>query len=355
MFKALIASLIILFFCLCKVSLPNIEESSSITKDSLAIREIGHLLFFDKNLSYDKSISCSTCHDPTLAFTDGYKLSVNSKAENLQRNSPTLLNINNRENFNWANPSIQTLIQQMQRPLYGTHPVELGIKGNEPDIFPRIKANMEYKRLYQLAFGKNIQNLKLQDIEVSLEHYIKTLQSRNSPFDKFLITKDSNYLNEEQWYGFYLFHSDSIDCSACHGGVDSFSPDRGGNFANIGLYNCNGKYPTKDSGIENESHDQDDNGLFRIPTLRNVAITGPYYHDGSEENLESIIKNYERSGRMIDYGDCKGDGANNPNIDGRLQKFNLQENERRALISFLHSLTDTSYLSNKMFRDPFSK
>lgn len=350
--------LFVLILLLCLLNLCTVHNTANISisspiKDSLALIELGHRFFFDKNLSFEKNISCSTCHEPTLAFTDGYKLSVNSKAESLLRNSPSLLNIAQRESFNWANSSIKTLNHQMQRPLYSQSPVELGIKGNEEFILARFRSSKEYAQLFKLAFTKKIKEINFQDVEQAIESYIVQLISRNSRYDQFLNGRDSSLLSYEEWRGFRIFHSDSIECSACHGGKDFFEPERGGQFANIGLYNCNDSYPNRDRGLQDETSDPDYNGVFRIPTLRNIAITSPYYHDGSEESLESVILNYERPGRKVEYGDCKGDGSLHPNLDGRLQKFNLSETDRKALIAFLHCLTDTSYLKDKKFRNPF--
>ncbi len=337
----------------CSVSISNADIIGPIVKDSIALTELGQHLFFDKRLSFDESISCSTCHNPELAFTDGYKVSVNSKAESLLRNSPSLLNINHRTNFNWANPNLNSLIDQMQRPLYGTHPIELGVRINENKILDRIMKQKVYQKLVKKVYHQSGQKINTTLIEASIALYITNLQSRNSRYDQFLNTKDSSKLSKQEWRGHQLFHSDSIECNACHGGLDFFEPDRGPDFANIGLYNCNGSYPERDRGVQNETKNSDDNGDFRIPTLRNIAITAPYYHDGSEESLERVIHNYENTGRNITYGDCQGDGAQHPNLNGRLQKFTLSNEDRMALISFLQSLTDTSYLKNRNFVNPF--
>ena len=323
------------------------------TEDTLALKELGHLLFFDNNLSYGRNISCASCHDPQLAFTDGYVVSVNSNAEKLLRNSPSLLNLQRRHSFNWPNSKITTLEEQMNRPLFGTHPVELGLMDHEEEIFLRFGQNKHYKKLIgqccTLCNGK----LTIEIVKKAIARYINGLESRQSAFDKFKLSGDSSILPSLAREGLKLFHSDSIDCAACHGGNDFFEPDRGGDFANIGLYNCNGEYPARDPGLQSEDGDKDYNGVFRIPTLRNVAITAPYYHDGSESSLDQILRNYERQGRIVNYGDCRGDGSQHPMTDGRMQKFSLNDHQRQAIIAFLETLTDTSYLTDPYFSNPF--
>ncbi|MEP7195523.1 MAG: cytochrome c peroxidase [Saprospiraceae bacterium] len=353
MWKLILFAFAIVSFNLCALHNVDINKGSKIEIDSVAQKELGHLFFFDKRLSYNNALSCSSCHDPILAFTDGYKVSFNSYAEELQRNSPSLLNINTRNSFNWANSKITTLQQQMQRPLFGNHPKELFLTGNENNVLDRFKKDKLYLNLFQKCYKQAIQTIELSEIIECITSYINSLQSRNSKYDQFLLNKDSSLLNKDEWIGFRLFHSDSISCNSCHGGQDFFTPERGGEFANIGLYNCNQSYPESDLGLQSEDNDVDYNGVFRIPGLRNVILTSPYYHDGSEEDLNKVLLNYERQGRQVTYGNCIGDGSQHPLTDGRMQKFKLHDSERKAIISFLNCLTDTSYFQNPYFRNPF--
>lgn len=357
MIRPFIIAITGLLFISVKIVTPSdISNSYQIkrhTEDTLALKELGHLLFFDKNLSYGRDISCASCHDPHLAFTDGYVVSVNSKAEKLLRNSPSLLNLQHRHSFNWANSKITTLEDQMNRPLFGSHPVELGLKDHEEEIFRRFGQSKHYKKIIDQCCTICNGQLNIEIVKKAIAKYINGLDSRKSDFDKFKLSGDSSTMSPLAREGFNLFHSDSIDCAACHGGNDFFEPERGGEFANIGLYNCNGEYPARDPGLQSEDGDKDYNGVFRIPTLRNVAITAPYYHDGSESSLDQILRNYERQGRMVNYGDCRGDGSQHPMTDGRMQKFSLNDHERQAIIAFLETLTDTSYLTDSYFSNPF--
>ncbi len=319
-----------------------------------AKREMGHFLFFDKDLSRDGNLSCSHCHDPLLAFTDGYRVSMNGNAELLLRNAPSLLNINRRSFFSWSDPNITDLAMQMQRPLFALHPEEMGLMNRESEIVERLSKKKIYRKLYPKAYGRSIDCLKFDDLIECIIYYERNLQSRNSKFDKFLQSRDSSYLTANEKIGMRLFFSDSLFCHGCHGGLDFFEPKQGMGMANIGLYNCNGSYPLRDLGLQRHTGLSKDNGVFRIPSLRNVAITSPYYHDGSEISLEEVIMNYERAGRKINTPGCESDGALHPNVDKRISKFSLSAEQRRALIAFLHTLTDTSYLSQYYFNNPFN-
>ena len=329
-----------------------IEEKK--LSDKSAMIELGHFLFFDKDLSWDRSKSCASCHDPQLGFVDGYKRALNGNAEILLRNTSSTLNMQNKSIFSWSNPSISTLQKQMERPLYATHPVEMGLKGKEDEIVGRIMQKEQYASLYQKAFSVDIKQLEFQEIVDCIVSYEFKLQSRNSKYDQFSKSRDTGMLSVSEWNGMNLFFSASLSCSGCHGGLDFDSAASGDQFANTGLYNCDSSYPIGDLGLQSHTGNKDDNGKFRIPSLRNVMITSPYYHDGSESNLEKVIENYERRGRNNKSLDCYGDGALHPAIDHRLKAFTLSNNEKKDLIAFLNTLTDTSYLNQYFFNDPFN-
>lgn len=222
----------------------------------------------------------------------------------------------------------------MERPLFSVKPVELGLTGNEEIILQRFRQDKIYQQLYENAFHKSILNLSVKEIMESIAAYEISLQSRNSIYDQYLKSRDSTLFTSQEWMGLNLFFSDSISCNRCHGGLDFFEPERGGDFANIGLYNCEGSYPVRDLGLQEHTGDVGDNGVFRIPGLRNVALTGPYYHDGSSNSLEEVIKNYERGGRLNSVDDCEGDGAMHPNTDGRMQNFQLDEKAGKPSLLF---------------------
>ncbi len=231
-----------------------------------------------------------------LAFTDGYRRSLNAEAALLQRNAPSILNLNYRTSFDWANPENDDLRKQMERPFFSTEPVELGIKGHERTILQRFISDKTYARLFSKAFHQPVDSISIDAIMTAIAAYEVSLQSRKSRYDQYLKHKRRNFLSKQEELGLKLFFSDSLGCKSCHGGRDFYEPVSGSRFANTGLYNCSGSYPSSDIGLEYYSKKVSDNGAFRIPGLRNVALTAPYYHDGSAGTLSEVILNYERGG-----------------------------------------------------------
>ena len=145
----------------------------------------------------------------------------------------------------------------------------------------------------------------------------------------------------------------------CHSGNDFDEPEftRMNHYQNIGLYNI-GKdslYANDDNGLQNVSKDKDDIGKFKIPSLRNIAITAPYFHDGSAANLNEVIEHYARGGRLLKQGKFAGDGELHPNKNQFIEGFKITNKEKLQLISFLKTLTDTSYLLNPFYQNPFTK
>jgi cytochrome c peroxidase len=154
-----------------------------------------------------------------------------------------------------------------------------------------------------------------------------------------------------------LFFSDQLNCRKCHSSNDFDEPEfsRMNHYQNIGLYNI-GKdslYANDDNGLQNETKDKDDIGKFKIPTLRNIAITAPYFHDGSAASLGEVIDNYARGGRLIDKGLYAGDGKLHPNKNQFVDGFTITNKEKKQLICFLQTLTDTCYLADPFYNNPF--
>lgn len=325
----------------------NIEKSEIIT--------FGRTLFYDKNLSWNKKLSCASCHDPNLAFTDGYRKALNGDADVLKRNTPSLLNTNSYTFLNWADTSISDYRKQLNRPLYSEHPIEMGWKGRENEILQRVRQNPFYGSLYQEAYHHLVKNITIQEIKESLTMFVSNLNQRNSRYDQWIQNKKLNDLTESELIGYRLFTSDSLGCLDCHGGVDFNQARNGNNLANTGLYNCQDSYPLQDRGLQDLNQNPKDNGRFRIPSLRNVAITSPYYHDGSANTLEEVILNYERRGRLFVKGECVGDGSKHPMLDSRLKTFTLSSTSRKSLIAFLGTLTDTSYTSQNRYTQPLQE
>jgi len=322
------------------------------------LEELGRHLFFEPALSAQHTRSCGSCHDPQLAFTDGYRRSVSPQGDNLQHNAPSLLNTQTFHFYDWANPKATSYEQQIQRPLYGRHPVELGLDQHWEESKQHILNQHEYWILIKQAFPeKKPEDLIRAQVEQALVAYLKTLQAMNSPYDRFM-AGDTNALNHSAQHGLRLFESKALACAQCHTPPLFTQVNKQQNlqeaYANIGLYNIrqHNQYPEEDPGLFASTTMECDHGKFRIPSLRNVALTAPYMHDGSVETLSEVLEHYRRGGRNINEGPHAGDGRLNKYKHPLIQGFELSPSEKRDLLEFLLSLTDTSYLQQERFSNP---
>lgn len=316
--------------------------------DSAALTELGHHLFFEPRLSLNTIKSCASCHAPELAFTDGYRRSLGTSADLLQRNTPSLLNLSSCKTFNWANPDIKNIEQQLLHPLFNADPPELGMNTGNSNILQQLQVDNVYKKLLTAA---GIKNLQWNDIVKSLAFYVGMLNARNSKYDQYL--NGNVQLDADELKGMQLFFSPQLNCKSCHSGQDFNQPFNNAeqNFFNTGLYNIssNHDYADGDNGIATVTKQSSDAGKFRTPSLRNVAVTAPYFHDGSAATLEEVIDIYSNGGRVIMNGPYTGDGRLNPNKSSHIHSFTISQKEKKQLISFLYTFTDTSYLGNPLF------
>ena len=275
--------------------------------------ELGKKLFFEKLLSRDSSISCASCHNPKYAFTDGLVKAKGIKDREVTRNTPTLTNIAYNTSFlrDGVNPSLEA---QVIVPIH---------EKNEFDFHillaaERLKKKKEYVDLSLAAFGE-VPNPKV--ISNAIASYERTLISGNSRYDQFTFQKDSTALSNNELRGMHLFNKHN--CVSCHSGFNFTN----GEVVNNGLYK-----DYTDIGKMRVTLDPKDKGAFKVPTLRNVAITAPYMHDGSIKSLEAVIDHYIRG------------GYDNPNKDKRIKGIKLSENDKQDLVVFLKCLTDSSFI-----------
>jgi cytochrome c peroxidase len=326
------------------------KNDESIEKTKI---ELGNKLFFDQRLSYNLTKSCSSCHDPKFAFTDGYKKSIGIYGDVHQRNSKPLFNLANQQFYTAADSTIHTLEQQMNKPLFNEHPPEMGLFKNENEIIERLEKDKFYPKLFKEAFGNKHTKISFIQIKESISAFIKTIQSYNSKYDAYLDNK-KNILTANEEAGRVLFFSDSLSCNNCHGGKNFNEPnivDEINNrifYFNTGLYNLDGKggYPSNDIGLMQFTKQSNDMGKYKVPTLRNLAYTAPYYHDGSAQSLIEVIEDYNKGGRIIKQGLNKGNGITNPFKHNSIKALNLTIEEKKQLLSFLYTLNDSSLLHN---------
>lgn len=261
----------------------------------------------------------------------------------------SLANVAYNASLGWADPSLRSLEQQMAVPMFNEHPIELGLKGRESEIVARFAQNADDAAEFRTAFPGDNPTVTLANIVKAIAAFERTLMSAESPFDRYLYRDDRSVMSAEALSGMELFFSNRLRCAECHATFNLSGPVnyRGAQkvelvFHNTGLYNVDGKgsYPASDRGLFDLTAKPPDMGRFRAPTLRNVAVTAPYMHDGSVPTLEAVVAHYASGGRK---SALRSD---------RVRGFRLSDAEGHDLVAFLESLTDQSFLTNPAFSDP---
>ncbi len=244
--------------------------------------------------------------------------------------------------FTWSDPRIDTLERQMRRPLFNQHPVEMGLAGRERDLLRELSLDPTYRQAFSEAFPASSTPLSTPNVIKAIAAYERTLISGRAPFDRYVFDGDDTALAPEAKRGMALFYSRRVGCAQCHGGINFSGPIRsqGLEKASAAFAN-NGIYSADDVGLMAVTHRKTDRGKFRIPTLRNIALTAPYMHDGSIATLGEVIDHYAEGGRQLPGGPS----ARSPLVDHRIRPFHLTEQERDDLIAFLRSLTDAAFAS----------
>ncbi len=290
---------------------PLNETAANPTTDAKA--ELGRLLFFDPILSNNNDISCATCHQPDLGFADGRITAIGPNGVEQVRNTPSLWNVGYAQNLFWDG-RLDSLEAQSNIPL--THPDEMGV-GDTAALVTEVAAIQEYEALFNAAFDDGV---SLANIENALAAFQRTLISNDSPFDQYA-AGNVDALTPSQRRGLALFRSGATRCFECHT-APTFASDT---FRVVGV-------PSDDPGragvVDNGSE-----GAFKVPTLRNIALTAPYMHNGSLQTLEAVVDFYADGGGRI-HGQ--------ENVDVFVQGFELTDQERLDLVAFLFALTDES-------------
>lgn len=282
--------------------------------------ELGRRLFYDPRLSSDGTISCASCHKPELAFSDGGKATSTGVYKQVgTRNSPTLTNVGYRTALFSEGRSPRLELQAIG-PL--TAADEMSIQPEE--LTRRLEADSFYTQAFQGVFGE-APSMRLT--AYALSAFERTLVSLDSPYDRYL-AGDTNALSQEAKKGLQIFMGKG-GCSACHQGPD-FTDDQA---HNIGLPDYS------DVGLARATGDSRDIGKFKTPTLRNIALTAPYMHDGSLKNLTEVVQHF-------------GSGGKDPNLDPLMQPLKLSSSEVNQLVAFLESLTDIAFTQNPKLSSP---
>ena len=271
---------------------------------------LGKALFFDARLSRDGTIACASCHFPDRAFSDTVRLSRGVEGRLGMRNAPPLTNLAWHPAF-FRDGGVPTLEQQAIAPIHD--PVEMDFNVQHAAA---LLADVEpYASLSMLAYGERLNALHLVR---SLANYQRTLVSGWSRYDRYR-QGDGTALSPQERRGLDLFNSAALGCVTCHSGHDLTDHL----FHNIGLYT-----QSPDPGRERISLDAADQGKFKTPTLRNIALTAPYMHDGTLSSLEEVVDHFARGGEPA------------PNKSPLVTGFELTEQDRSDLVAFLNALTD---------------
>jgi len=296
--------------------------------------ELGRLLYFDPVLSGDNEQSCATCHHPDLGFSDGRNTSMGfggkgvgpdrQGGKHVRRSAPTIWNAAFNHKQFWDGRA-NDLEEQARFPITSSDEMNQ----NPDDLVKEMKAIPEYVRLFDNTFGGDGGSaVTFNNLTSAIAAFERTVVSDNSPFDRYA-AGDMTALTAEQRRGLTLFRSLKTRCFECHGFPTFANPD----FKVIGVPKMPGQ-PDDFGRSEIEGGDPYKNA-FKVPTLRNVALTPPYMHNGRFQTLEEVVDFYSNGGGM-------GEGLQLPNLDDKIRRFKLSDQEKRDLIAFLHALTDES-------------
>lgn len=305
---------------------------------------LGKKLFFDPILSKDFSISCASCHKPELSFTDDGATSTGVRGLSGNRNSMALVNLAYYKAFFWDARAL-TLAHQAVFPVEDTLEMDLPWE----IATERLNAHEDYKQLFKEAFGVDL--ITQNEVTKALEQFQKTLLSYNSPFDKFV--RGEKDLSPSQKRGLILFNNETGDCFHCHQLEHELFIHPEKIFTNNGLDVANDYFDFTDLGVGKTTGKIQDNGMFKVPTLRNLTFTAPYMHDGRFETLEEVIDFYNEGPKISPtIDDLMLAKANGRLLDPEKGHWGLglSAEQKQDLISFLHALSDSSFINNPQFR-----
>jgi cytochrome c peroxidase len=307
-----------IIFCTTMVLMVTIGVSF-INREPANRAELGKLLFFDPILSKDRTVSCATCHKPDFAFADTSAVSTGVAGKKGTRNSPTAMNVMLRRPFFWDGRA-KTLEEQALGPIENPDEMNLHLDS----AVQRLKDSKIYGDSFKKLFDSEPTR---ENLAAAIAAFERTLETSNSPFDRWKFYGDSTAVTMSVKRGFELF-SGKGKCTKCHFGADFTQND----FRNIGLFNGR---ELNDSGRMVVTGKKEDIGKFKTPSLRNVSVTGPYMHNGIFQTMKQVIDFYNDPGKVI---------PNSINRDSVLAKpLGLNQAEKNDLEAFLLSLTDEKF------------
>lgn len=302
---------------------PAVPADNPISSEKVAL---GRLLFYEGKLSVTGEHSCASCHAQARAFTDGRARAAGATGELHARSAMSLANVAYNPAYTWTDAGFGSLEAQATQPLFNEHPIEMGLKGRERVVLEQLAADPGYRDLFARAFPQETAPITLVNLIRALASFERTLISGRSAFDRYVFDDQRDALDDSARRGMALFYSERIGCAQCHSGLTFAGPIA----------------HARDPRVTPSFVDTGD-GRFRVPTLRNVAVTAPYQHDGRFATLGEVIDHYAAMGDQP--------AAVGPR-DDRLRGFTLAGAERTDLIAFLQTLTDPEFLAEPRFAAP---
>lgn len=317
---------------------PILDEANPLTVEGI---ELGRRLFYDKIMGRDSAFACADCHQQDKAFTDGRALAAGIDGRLGTRSTMSIVNLAfNPNGFHWDG-AFGKLWEQ------AIHPVENMLEMDEDweNVLIRLRRSDDYPERFRAAFGISRTSEITQELAVkAIAQFEMTIISADSHFDRVVYQNSEFFTEEEQLGADSLFFVEDVPvgtlhpgCGHCHN-APSFGDNR---FKNNGLDAVSSLDDFSDKGLGEVSGSRFDNGKFRTPTLRNIALTAPYMHDGRFATLEEVLDHYAAGGHGVENED--------PNITG----FSLNDRQKAALLAFLESLTDESLIEDSRFSSPF--
>lgn len=303
---------------------------------------LGRHLFYDPIFSKDSTIACASCHLQALGFADPRQVSLGVNQVKGVRNAMSLVNVGFYSNGLFWDGRSKTLEEQALLP------IEDHTEMNESwdNVVKKLQRHPQYPKMFRAAFGIEYPSEITKSLAVkAMAQFERTLISGYSRFDRIVFQNDLNagFLTDGEERGRELFFfelSQQLDhpgCSHCHGGP-LFTDNT---FRNNGIDSVVTLNDFKDRGLGAVSKKMGDNGRFRVPSLRNIELTAPYMHDGRFKTLEEVLDHYSSGGHFAD------------NLDANIRKFTLSERDKKDLIAFLKMLTDTAFINNPAYKNPF--
>lgn len=289
----------------------TVPSDNALTRERVAL---GRTLFYSTSLSRTGTVSCASCHDPARAFTDGLPVSRGVDDRVGTRNAPSLANVGYAPNF-LREGGVPTLEMQVLVPIQEHNEFDMNII----DVVERLRADADLMRRSRDAYGRELDAFV---VTRSIAAFQRTLVSGRSRADRGVLTT-----SEER--GRALFASDRTSCSGCHGGFL---------YTNHTFANNGALVRYTDPGRARLTHAAADSAVFRVPSLRNVAVTAPYMHNGTIATLREVVDTYNAGGHP------------HPNKDPRIRPLGLTDAECADLTAFLESLTDETFLTNPAYR-----